>query len=156
MKKSPAKKSGFTLIEIVIVLAIAALIMVIVFVAVAGAQRSRRDTEKKATASRVVAALVQCAADNSGRIGAGTPDVFCNQYLTTAGAVNSTDAANLYGAPLPTSTNQTYITAGRSTGVPAACNILTANSTNTLAGTVVCAFYYSEGAGSVQFVSSSI
>jgi prepilin-type N-terminal cleavage/methylation domain-containing protein len=66
MKKSPAKKSGFTLIEIVIVLAIAALIMVIVFVAVQGAQRSRRDTTVRNSASQTLAAMEQFASNNSG------------------------------------------------------------------------------------------
>ena len=64
--KTPAKKSGFTLIEIVIVLAIAALIMVIVFVAVAGAQRSRRDTTAKANANTLLAQAVQWYANNGG------------------------------------------------------------------------------------------
>jgi len=64
--KTPAKKSGFTLIEIVIVLAIAALIMVIVFVAVAGAQRSRRDTVTKANANTLLAQAVQWYANNGG------------------------------------------------------------------------------------------
>ena len=68
MKKSPAKKSGFTLIEIVIVLAIAALIMVIVFVAVQGAQRSRRDTTSRSNAAATLAAIEQYASNNSGSL----------------------------------------------------------------------------------------
>ena len=78
MKKSPAKKSGFTLIEIVIVLAIAALIMVIVFVAVQGAQRSRRDAAMRAAATRAVAALVSCAGNNSGAVNATA----CGSYVS--------------------------------------------------------------------------
>jgi len=58
------KKSGFTLIEIVIVLAIAALIMVIVFVAVAGAQRSRRDTQRKRALDSIVAQLENYSSNN--------------------------------------------------------------------------------------------
>ena len=62
----PSKKSGFTLIEIVIVLAIAALIMVIVFVAVQGAQRSRRDTTVRNNAAQTLAAMEKYASNNSG------------------------------------------------------------------------------------------
>ncbi|MCX6805814.1 MAG: type II secretion system protein [Patescibacteria group bacterium] len=53
----PSKKSGFTLIEIVIVLAIAALIMVIVFVAVQGALMGRRNDQRRSDARRVLAAV---------------------------------------------------------------------------------------------------
>jgi prepilin-type N-terminal cleavage/methylation domain-containing protein len=53
----PSKKSGFTLIEIVIVLAIAALIMVIVFVAVQGALSARRNDQRRSDARRVLAAM---------------------------------------------------------------------------------------------------
>jgi len=65
MKPTPLKK-GFTLIEIVIVLAIAALIMVIVFIAVQGAQRARRDTQRKNDVNRVAALLESYASSNSG------------------------------------------------------------------------------------------
>jgi len=63
--KTPAKKSGFTLIEIVIVLAIAALIVVIVFAAVAGAQRSRRDTDRKSAANQALASVQQYYSANN-------------------------------------------------------------------------------------------
>jgi prepilin-type N-terminal cleavage/methylation domain-containing protein len=68
----PSKKSGFTLIEIVIVLAIAALIMVIVFVAVQGALMGRRNDQRRSDARRVLAAvesnpeLYLAAADPTG------------------------------------------------------------------------------------------
>lgn len=62
-KKSP----GFTLIEIVIVLAIAALIMVIVFLAVSGAQRSRRDTQRKTNLDNVAAQLIAYSSTNKGK-----------------------------------------------------------------------------------------
>jgi prepilin-type N-terminal cleavage/methylation domain-containing protein len=62
----PSKKSGFTLIEIVIVLAIAALIMVIVFVAVSGAQRSRRDAVTKKAAYQALVAMATYAGINNG------------------------------------------------------------------------------------------
>lgn len=61
------RKEGFTLIEIVIVLAIAALIMVIVFVAVQGAQRSRRDTQRKKALDSIVGQLENYSANNNGK-----------------------------------------------------------------------------------------
>ena len=68
MKLTPEKRSGFTLIEIVIVLAIAALIMVIVFVAVQGAQRARRDTARKNDANIILTAAQQYMSNNSGSV----------------------------------------------------------------------------------------
>lgn len=59
-------QKGFTLIEIVLVLAIAGLIFVIVFLAVQGAQRGRRDTERKAAIGRLLAAAEQVASNNRG------------------------------------------------------------------------------------------
>lgn len=57
---------GFTLIEIVLVLAIAGLIFVIVFLAVQGAQRGRRDTERKSAAGRLLAAATQVSSNLRG------------------------------------------------------------------------------------------
>jgi prepilin-type N-terminal cleavage/methylation domain-containing protein len=65
------KDQGFTLIEIVLVLAIAGLIMVIVFLAVSGAQKSRRDTQRKQDANAFAAALEQYASNNGGSYPAG-------------------------------------------------------------------------------------
>ena len=60
------KDKGFTLIEIVLVMAIAGLILVIVFLAVQGAQRARRDQQRKTDASRMLSAVEQCASNNQG------------------------------------------------------------------------------------------
>lgn len=62
----PKKEKGFTLIEIVLVLAIAGLIMVIVFLAVSGAQKSRRDTQRKNDLSRLLSQVEEYASNNSG------------------------------------------------------------------------------------------
>ncbi len=59
-------KKGFTLIEIVLVLAIAGLIMVIVLLAVSGAQKSRRDTQRKNDLNRVAGQLISYASNNNG------------------------------------------------------------------------------------------
>ncbi len=60
------KEKGFTLIEIVLVLAIAGLLLVIVFLAVSGAQKSRRDSQRKNDLSRVAAQLESFASNTSG------------------------------------------------------------------------------------------
>ncbi len=61
------KEKGFTLIEIVLVLAIAGLLLVIVFLAVSGAQKSRRDTQRKNDLSTVAAQLESFASNNNGK-----------------------------------------------------------------------------------------
>lgn len=61
-----SERKGFTLIEIVIVLAIAALIMVIVFLAIQGAQRARRDTQRRNAAGQMVAQMENFASNNNG------------------------------------------------------------------------------------------
>ena len=60
------KKKGFTLIEIVIVLAIAALILIIVFLGVTGAQRSRRDAQRKTDLDKIAAQLESWASNHNG------------------------------------------------------------------------------------------
>lgn len=60
------KDKGFTLIEIVLVLAIAGLLLVIVFLAVSGAQKSRRDSQRKGDVSRIAAALESYASNANG------------------------------------------------------------------------------------------
>ena len=60
------KDKGFTLIEIVLVLAIAGLLLVIVFLAVSGAQKSRRDSQRKGDVSSVAGSLENYASNNNG------------------------------------------------------------------------------------------
>ncbi len=60
------KEKGFTLIEIVLVLAIAGLLLVIVFLAVSGAQKSRRDSQRKNDLSRIAAQLENYASNTNG------------------------------------------------------------------------------------------
>ena len=152
MKKSPAKKSGFTLIEIVIVLAIAALIMVIVFVAVSGAQRSRRDTEKRSVAAAVLASLTQCASDNKGKIGTSTTSL-CTSYISKAGG----PATGYLGATTtaPTAADKPFAaTIGNASG--AACSATVVASVETTSGGTVCVYYFSENSNSVVFLSGTI
>jgi prepilin-type N-terminal cleavage/methylation domain-containing protein len=77
------KEKGFTLIEIVLVLAIAGLILVIVFLALSGAQKSRRDTQRKTDAGRIASQLEQYASNNNGTYPtAANLAAFVTAYLT--------------------------------------------------------------------------
>lgn len=60
------KEKGFTLIEIVLVLAIAGLLLVIVFLAVSGAQKSRRDSQRKNDLSRLSSQIESYASNTNG------------------------------------------------------------------------------------------
>ena len=60
------KEKGFTLIEIVLVLAIAGLLLVIVFFAVSGAQKSRRDSQRKNDLGRIVSQIESYASNANG------------------------------------------------------------------------------------------
>jgi prepilin-type N-terminal cleavage/methylation domain-containing protein len=132
MKKSPAKKSGFTLIEIVIVLAIAALIMVIVFVAVQGAQRSRRDTTVRNSAAQTLAAIEQFASNNSGTYPVADLPTGYTTGITGPGT---------YSTVAPTTANRGTVYASSQT-----CNT---GKTAFLGGTAnqVAVLYWSESSG---------
>ena len=95
------KDKGFTLIEIVLVLAIAGLIMVIVFLAVSGAQKSRRDTQRKNDIGRIEAAMENYASNTNGAYPA-TPAAFTAAMTGTYALSNTVDplsgTAYIYGA----------------------------------------------------------
>lgn len=67
MRRTGWIKSGFTLIEVVLVLAIAGLLTTVVFLAVSGAQRARRDDQRKRDAVTLVAAVENWRSNNKGR-----------------------------------------------------------------------------------------
>jgi prepilin-type N-terminal cleavage/methylation domain-containing protein len=75
------KEKGFTLIEIVLVLAIAGLLLVIVFLAVSGAQKSRRDSQRKNDNARLMAQVEAYAGNNNGAYPATTANL--TPYLPT-------------------------------------------------------------------------
>jgi prepilin-type N-terminal cleavage/methylation domain-containing protein len=84
------EQTGFTIIEVVLVLAIAGLIFLIVFLALPALQRSRRDTQRKSDAGRMISALESYAGNNNGSY--PTDDaisfaLFTQTYLTANGAV---------------------------------------------------------------------
>ncbi len=121
------KDKGFTLIEIVLVLAIAGLLLVIVFLAVSGAQKSRRDTQRKNDVSRVAASLENYASNNNGAYPA-TPALF-NAAFTVGGPYELTNAKDplsgavyTYGGLVPpvgaTSAGLSYTLGQDCTGAP--------------------------------------
>ena len=65
------REEGFTIIEVMIVLAIAGLIMLIVFLAVPALQRTARNTQRKADASAIGAAVANFIDNNGGTLPVG-------------------------------------------------------------------------------------
>ena len=59
LRKQPANKSGFTIIEVVITIAIGAAVMALVLNAVAGARRSQRNNARSADVNKVAAGINQ-------------------------------------------------------------------------------------------------
>jgi len=84
------KDKGFTLIEIVLVLAIAGLLLVIVFLAVSGAQKSRRDTQRKSVLGQVAGQVEQYASGNGGTYPA-TAAAFDTELTGTYKLANAKD-----------------------------------------------------------------
>ena len=64
--KQQHKKSGFTIIEVVLVLAIAGLIFLMVFIALPALQRNQRDTQRKNDMSRLSDAIKSWRSNNRG------------------------------------------------------------------------------------------
>lgn len=100
-------KKGFTLIEVVLVLAIGGLIFLLAFIAFQQVSRNRRDTQRRADASRIVAELANYKADknnnlpssstNTGTAGcsgtptAGTFEDFVKSYMCKDGKFSGPD-----------------------------------------------------------------
>jgi prepilin-type N-terminal cleavage/methylation domain-containing protein len=66
LNKIKKDNKGFTIIEVLIVLAIAGLIMLVVFLAVPALQRSSRNTQREADATKVTAAMTACISNRNG------------------------------------------------------------------------------------------
>lgn len=62
------RSKGFTLIEIILVLAIAGLMLLAVLLALAGAQRARRDHERKQDLAQIVASIEFYASNHRGMV----------------------------------------------------------------------------------------
>lgn len=67
------KRSGFTIIEVMIVLAIAGLILAIVFLAVPALQRTSRNTQRKNDVSSLLSAVSNYEDNNAGGFPSGSP-----------------------------------------------------------------------------------
>lgn len=89
------KEKGFTLIEIVLVLAIAGLLLVIVFLAVSGAQKSRRDSQRKNDLSRLAAAIENYASNTNGNYPSSLTSGAFTSYVPTNFADPSSNAGYL-------------------------------------------------------------
>lgn len=101
--KSLKREQGFTLIEIVIVMAIAAALILVVLLAVGGAQRARRDTQRRGDASAYTAALDSYAANNGGvypATGTGLTATYFSRNDPTTGSPYTVQAT------VPTSAGQ--------------------------------------------------
>ncbi len=91
-------RRGFTLIEIVIVLAIAALIMVIVFLAVQGAQRSRRDAQRRSALNSIAGQLENYASNNQGKYPMSNAawNNFVTDYVSSGKEYTDPSSGNIY------------------------------------------------------------
>lgn len=105
LNKIKKDNKGFTIIEVLIVLAIAGLIMLTVFLAVPALQRSSRNTQREADATKVSAAMAACLANRNGTVtscdssgelvSSGGLDLTKLQQLTTINYVTG----GIIGAP---------------------------------------------------------
>ena len=125
------KEKGFTLIEIVLVLAIAGLLLVIVFLAVSGAQKSRRDTQRKNDNARLMSQVESCASNHNGDYTSAVPVPACNTVAAYSPAT-ATYAPSNFNDP---STGNVYTV---SVGPAPVCTAVTAGQvTLTFAGRIV-------------------
>jgi prepilin-type N-terminal cleavage/methylation domain-containing protein len=115
IKKYLKEHQGFTLIEIVLVLAIAGLLLVVVFLAVGGAQRARRDSQRKNDLARITSLIESYASNTNGCYPGSTAATGCaaagtwaafsiSPYITGANLVDplSGTAYTYVGAATPT------------------------------------------------------
>lgn len=77
------RRSGFTIIEVVLVLAIAGLIFLMVFIALPSLQSGQRNTQRKNDLSRINTQLTSYSNSARGRVpNSGNLSTFASQYLT--------------------------------------------------------------------------
>lgn len=100
LSKLHNKEKGFTIIEVVLVLAIAGLIFLIVFLALPALQRSRRDTQRRSDAGRILASLETYAGNSSGNypVNAGEVTSFWTTYVNNPEFRDPT-TGNIYADP---------------------------------------------------------
>lgn len=118
------KQKGFTIIEVVLVLAIAGLIFLIVFLALPQLQRSRRDTQRRSDAGRVLSELENYASNNNGVYPTTQAqlDSFKNDYLGSI-EVKDPKTGNTYTLTLELANSSAVTTEGEmSYSTSAKCN----------------------------------
>lgn len=105
-KQQTTKKSGFTIIEVVLVLAIAALIFLIVFLAVPALQRNQRDTQRRSDMGRMISQLQTYSSNHNGNLPTtANLSTFVRSYLSSNGSTFSDpltgNAYNVIGNKTP-------------------------------------------------------
>lgn len=119
MKSLRNKEQGFTLIEIVIVMAIAAGLILVVLLAVGGAQRSKRDTQRRNDGTAFAAALESYAANNQGNYPAAStsnplPTTLFNRLDPSTGSIyNFTTTPDLVLTPGTIAYNTSFKCSGQ-------------------------------------------
>lgn len=118
MKQKKLNRKGFTLIEVVLVLAIGGLIFLLAFLAFQQTSRNRRDTQRRADASRVIAELQNYSSDNSGSYPSASAAVAAGSACTaTSTASDFVSFMATYicdsstGFKSPSGSNYAYVTA---------------------------------------------
>lgn len=116
------KESGFTIIEVVLVLAIAGLIFLIVFLALPQLQKSRRDTQRRGDAGKILSAAESAASNAGGNYPtlanlntdyvAGEITTPGNTAYTVGTSANVATDAYFYSTNASCGTNGTYTTGG--------------------------------------------
>lgn len=82
-------ENGFTIIEVMIVLAVASLIMLIVLLAVPALQRSTRNTNRTADATKTASAVSDCMSNRNNTVAS------CNTTASITGANGTLDTNSL-------------------------------------------------------------
>ena len=148
MSINKLNQKGFTLVELVIVLAIAALILAGVLLAVGGAQRSQRDTARKAIAGRMATALENYAYNNSG----GYPAVNTALSVNYTNGINDPDSG---AAPAPSTVAASAATS--TSGVKYTTGAICSGGAATTSGANAKNYaitYWSESAGASQCIDN--
>ncbi|MCX6726463.1 MAG: type II secretion system protein [Candidatus Shapirobacteria bacterium] len=108
-EKTAKKRSGFTLIELVVVIGILAVLFAIVLIAInPGKQfRAANDTKRRSDVNAILNAVYQYSADQKGALPAGIGTSAADISLATIGAPFCNALVPTYIADLPTDPNNT-------------------------------------------------
>lgn len=98
------RKSGFTIIEVVLVLAIAGLIFLMVFIALPALQRGQRDTQRKNDVDRIMTAVMSYVSNNNK-----LPFGYEKNSLDTDFVIHYVDDSCVYKSMSSTASLQDYV-----------------------------------------------